>query len=248
MSDFILWGTIVNVAAVLIGTAVGLLIRRFAGSAAAKSKRFSDTSDLIFKGLGLCVLLIGITGAIETKSILCVILSVTLGGLIGGLIDIDSLFGKLGNKLERLAGGKEGSISQGFVSASLLFCVGAMTVIGSMESGISCDHTTLISKSVIDMFAAVILASTMGVGVALSAATVFVSQGSITVIAYFAGNALADTVLTDAVVCEMSAVGSLIIIGLSLNMIGITKLKVANFLPAIFLPMGIMPLLDLITK
>lgn len=124
------------------------------------------------------------------------------------------------------------SVTEGFVSASLLFCVGAMTILGSLESGISGDHSTLFLKSILDFTCSIIYASTLGYGVIFSAATVLVIQGSITLLAGWIA-----PVLTETVILEMSCVGSILIIGLALNMLGITKLKTMNYIPAIFLPL-----------
>ena len=127
--------------------------------------------------------------------------------------------------------GEKISIAEGFVSASLLFCVGAMTIVGSLQSGLQGNHEMLFNKSMLDFVAAIIFASTMGVGVMVSAAFVFVYQGAITLLAQWVA-----PILSDVVIAEMNCVGSVIIIGLALNMLGITKLKVMNYVPAIFIP------------
>ena len=137
--------------------------------------------------------------------------------------------------------GKGGNVAEGFVSASLLFCVGSMTVVGSMNSGISGDHTLLITKSVMDLISSMIFASTMGVGVLFSALFVLVYQGSITLIAAGVGQFLSGDVVT----C-MTTVGSLLIIALGLNLLGVTKLKIMNYLPAMLLPIGLIPLWDFV--
>ncbi len=260
MQDHILFGTILNVVTVIVGSLVGLGVRRLglAKKLGGKSKRFSDA---VFSGLGLCVILIGIGGAvggsvnsqiisafpqgsvefseIYTERTLIIILSMVIGVVLGELVDIDRRLTSLGNKLETAMKGKGGNISQGFVSASLLFCVGSMTVVGSMNSGISGDHTLLITKSVMDLISSVIFASTMGVGVLFSALFVLVYQGAITLLSACIGPFLSGDVIT----C-MTAVGSLLIIALGLNILGVTKLKIMNFLPAMFLPIGLIPLWD----
>ena len=161
--------------------------------------------------------------------------SIVLGALIGSLLDIDKRLNSLGElaerKLNKGSGGKT-SVAEGFVSASLLFCVGAMSIVGALQSGLSGSHEMLYTKSLLDFVSAIIFASTLGAGVLFSALFVLVYQGSITLLA-----AWVAPLLSDAAVAEMTCVGSVIIIGLGLNMIGVSKLKVMNFVPAIFLPM-----------
>lgn len=219
-----MFGVIVNTVAVIVGALVGLLLKR------GIPDRVGDT---IMKGLSLCVLMIGVQGIMKGENTLITILSMVLGGLIGELLGIDELLKRLGNFAEKRFGGKSGgvSIAEGFVSASLLFVVGAMAVVGSLQSGLSGDHTTLYAKSMLDFVSSLIFSSSLGVGVMLASAAVFVYQGTLTL---FAG--LLAPMLGDAAIAEMTAAGSLIIIGLGFNMLGITKIKVANYLPAIFLP------------
>lgn len=264
MQDFVLFGTLFNVFTVLLGSLIGLGARKLGLSKKMgdKGKRFSDA---VFHGLGLCVILIGIGGAIQgavnsqiisafpegsvefsaiyTERTLVIIISMVLGVLLGELVDIDKRINSLGDKIEGLMKGKGGNVSQGFVSASLLFCVGSMTIVGSLNSGISGDHSLLITKSIMDLISSIIFASTMGVGVMFSAVFVLVYQGAITLIAAWAGPFLSGDVIT----C-MTAVGSLLIIALGLNILGTTKIKIMNYLPAMFFPIGIIPLWDLIAS
>ncbi len=264
MQDFILFGTLLNVVTVIVGSLIGLGVRRLglAKKLGGKGKRYSDA---VFTALGLCVILIGIGGAISgsvngqiisafpegsvefseifTERTLIIILSMVVGVIIGEFIDLDRRLDSLGGKLEVLMKGRGGNVSQGFVSASLLFCVGSMTVVGSMNSGISGDHTLLVTKSVMDLISSMIFASTMGIGVLFSAAFVLVYQGAITLLAAAVGPFLSGDVIT----C-MTSVGSLLIIALGFNILGITKLKIMNFLPAMFLPIGLIPLWDYIAS
>jgi len=168
---------------------------------------------------------------VQTQNILIVILSIVLGAVIGHLCDLDRLVNRLGDWIEAKTKGKFGNVADGFVNASLLFCVGAMMVVGALNSGLSGDHTMQYTKSMLDMTSAVIFASSMGFGVLLSAIPVLILQGGITLLAVWI-----EPLLTERAIAEMTAVGSLLIIGLSFNMMGITKLKVMNYLPAIFLP------------
>ena len=225
-------GTLINVATVLLGTAIGLLQRK------GIPERMRDT---VMQGQGLCVVLIGLTGAFQTTSAIGVIICMVVGSLLGAWIDIERRLGDLGASIEnRVSGSKaDGSLAKGFVSASLLFCVGSMAIVGSLEDGLSGDATTLIAKSVLDGVSAIFFASSMGVGVGLSAVAVLLYQGAITLMASWVG-----PFLSDAVINEMSAVGGLLIAGIGLNMIYDQKrIPVGNMLPAIFMPILYVPYL-----
>ena len=164
-----------------------------------------------------------------------------IGAVIGELCNLDKGVHKLGDALESLTKGRFGNVTQGFVTASLLFCVGAMAVVGSLNSGLIGDHTTQYTKGLIDMISAFVFSTTLGIGVMFSAVFVFLFQGSITLLAVWIAPFLsADTIL------EMTAVGSLLIIGLSLNMLGITKFKVMNYVPAIFVAIPLCLLFNLL--
>lgn len=218
-------GTIVNTVAVIAGAAVGMLVKK------GLSDKMADT---LMKGLGLCTLFLGISGSLKGENSLILIVSMVVGTFIGEGIDLEEKLNRLGNWLEtkfKSKDGKKVSISEGFVTASLLFCVGAMAIVGSLQSGLTGNHEMLFNKSVLDCVAAVIFASSLGIGVMFAAAFVFVYQGSITILAQWI-----TPYLTDEVIGEMTCVGSVIIIGLALNMLGITKLKVMNYVPAIFIP------------
>ena len=231
-ASFSLWGTIVNTLGIALGAVVGVLIKNFSSSKKEDKKGvFSELPDAIMKGVALCVLLIGVTGAIKTENIMIVIVSMVIGVILGTLMRLDSGITALGGFIEKKTGGKLGSITQGFVTASLLFCVGAMAIVGSLSSGLSLEHETLYAKSLLDMISAIIFATTLGWGVVFSSLLVFVYQGAITLAASFLAPVLSTSAIT-----EMTAVGSLLIIALSLNMLGLTKFKVMNYVPAIFIP------------
>lgn len=232
-------GTIVNVIAVLAGSTVGLLLNRGIPERVVKA---------VMLGIGLCTVYIGIDGCMNGSNTLVTILSIAIGAVIGELLDIDRRINQLGNWVERKFGKKkpetqekisEGerlprkgvSIAEGFVTASLLFCVGSMTIVGSLQSGLTGDHEMLFTKSLLDLISSIVFSASMGIGVMLSSIFVLVFQGSITLLAQFAA-----PFLNDAVIAEMTCVGSLLIIGLGLNLLGITKLKIMNYIPAIFLP------------
>lgn len=217
-------GTIVNSLAIIVGAIIGILLK------GGIPKRFSDT---IFNGLGLCVLFIGIQGSLQTPNPLIMIVSVVLGGILGEIIDIDKRIEGLGEwiegKFSKFKG--ESKVAEGFVTSTLIFCVGAMAIVGSLEGGIKGQYDTLFAKSALDGVSSVIFGASLGIGVLFSAVSVFLYQGSITLLAGVLGGILSQTVIT-----YMSGVGSLLIIGLALNMLDITKIKVANLLPSIFIP------------
>ena len=230
VTSFSLWGSIVNAILVIFGASIGLLVRKILGTASNTSV-LERVSDALMKGMGLCVLIIGVMGALETQNIMIVILSVMFGAIIGELCKLQRGVERLGEKLEEMSNGRFGEITQGFVAASLLFCVGSMAIVGSLNSGLLGDHTMLYTKSIIDMIAAFALASSLGFGVLLSFIFVFLYQGTITLLAVWVA-----PLLNSATIAEMTAVGSLLIIAIALNMLGVTKIKVMNYVPAIFIP------------
>ena len=219
--NFSLLGALVNCGAVIIGSLLGLLFKK------GIPEKVSDT---IMKGMALAVLWIGITGAIKGQNALVMIFSVLFGAIIGELIDLDKWVTRLGEWIQKKVGTGHGNVTQGFVTATLLFCVGAMSVLGPLESGLRNDHTTQFTKSVLDFVSSIIYTSSLGIGVIFSAFSVLLLQGGITLVAQWV-----SPILTDSVVTEMTAVGSLLIIGLALNILGVTKLKIMNYLPAVFL-------------
>jgi uncharacterized protein len=216
-------GTIVNALAIIGGSLVGFLLK---GGIPTK------INETIMKGLALCIMVIGISGAIKSQNMLVVICSIVIGSLIGEAIDIDAKLFKLGDAIENKLQGKAGRISEGFVTASLVYCVGAMAIVGSLNSGLKGDHSILFTKAIIDGISAIMFTSTLGIGVALSAISVFIYQGIITI-----GSSYIQGILSQAsIITEISAVGSILIMGLGFNMLGLTKIKVANFLPAMIVP------------
>ena len=218
-------GVLVNTLTVIVGSTIGLLFRKLIPE---------QWTDFIMKGIALCTLYIGIDGALEGTNTLVTIISIAVGALIGAALDLD-------DKLNRFASGlenrfkKEGSggstIADGFVTASLLFCIGAMTIVGSLQAGLTGDNTMLYTKATLDFISSLIFAASLGIGVLFAAAFVLVFQGAIVLVAQ-----AVSPFLTDYVVSEMTCAGSILIIALGLNILGVTNLKVMNFLPAIFLP------------
>ena len=218
-------GVFVNAGAVLIGGFIGLLVKR------GIPPRFSGA---IMNGLALCVIYIGISGALQGENAIILITSIVLGAACGTALKLDERLNALGEKLEaRFAkngeGGEKTPIAQGFVTASLLFCVGAMAIIGSINSGLTGDHTTIYIKSTLDFIASIMLAVTLGAGVIFSAAAVFAYQGALVMLAQL----LRPLLDNPSLIAEMNCAGSIIIIALALNLLGLTKIKVADYLPAI---------------
>ncbi|WP_343101417.1 DUF554 domain-containing protein [Romboutsia sp. MSSM.1001216sp_RTP31141st1_G3_RTP31141_220114] len=219
-------GTIVNSISIVLGCIIGIIV---------KGRLSEKISTTVMNGLALCVIYIGIEGAFKGENTLLTIVCIALGALLGEIIDIDKWLNKLGNYLEvKFNKDKEKeavSISEGFVSASLLFCVGAMAIVGSLQSGLSVNHETLFAKSILDGVSAIIFTSTLGIGVLFSAVSVFLYQGIITIL-----SSSLSGILSIPVINSMTAIGSLLIIGLGLNMLKVTNIKVANLLIAVFLP------------
>ena len=227
-------GTLINCIAIIAGSAVGLLLRRGMKDSIAKT---------VMQGVGLSVILIGLTGAIETGNTLLVILSMVIGGVAGSLINIDQKMNQLGawaqKKLTR-GDDENNTFAKGFVTASLVYCVGAMAVVGALDSGIRGDHSTLIAKAALDGITAIVFSSSLGIGVMLSAVPVLIYQGAIALL----GTAIAP-LLSDVVVTEMSAVGGLLIMAIGINMLLEKDIKVANLLPAILIPFLYYPIAQL---
>ena len=223
----ILTGTIVNAVGVILGGGVGLLIHRLLHKGIPQ--RFSDR---IMQGIGLATIYIALGGLLGGSNAMITILSMVSGAVLGEWLDLDSKIGRLSQKLEaKFSGSGNGNFAQGFMSATLLFCVGTMAILGSLDSGLRGDHATLYAKSVMDTISACIFASTLGAGVLFSAAAVVIYQGSITLLASLIG-----PYLTETVIAEMNVVGSLLLLGLSLDLLGIKHLKLMNYIPAMFMP------------
>jgi len=233
-----LTGTIINTATVVGGSLIGLLIKYLAGHFTLSpriSALGSRLQDTIMTGVALCVLYIGISGALKGQNALVAIISMALGGIIGESLDLDRKMQSLGDwiqkKTKRFVKG-DSSVAEGFVTASLLFCVGAMAIVGSLENGLTGNYDTLKAKAVLDGISSIVFSSSLGIGVMFSAAAIFLYQGSISLMAGF----LAPLIGSEMVQNEMTCVGSLLIAALSLNMLGITKIKVMNLVPACLLP------------
>ncbi len=214
-------GVIVNVITVILGSCIGLLFKK------GIPEKVSTAAMI---GLGACTLYIGISGSLCGENVLIVIASVVLGAISGTLLNIDGAINKLAKNVE-MKFKKEGqgiSIAEGLVTATLLFCIGSMTVTGSIQAGLTGDNSILITKATLDFVSAMMLASSLGLGVLLSSLSVLIVQGGLVLLA----GVIAPFMSTGAI-NEMTCVGSLLIIMIGTNLMGITKIKVADFLPAI---------------
>jgi len=226
----ILTGTLVNVATISAGALVGRYAGRFVPDRMRKT---------VMAGLGLTVLLIGLQLALQSRQPMIVIGSLIVGGVLGELLKIETRLESFGRWLQDRFSGA-GNIAEGFVTASLLYCVGAMAIMGSLQDGFSGKPTILYAKAALDGVASIALASTLGIGVLFSAIPVALYQGAITLAA---GSAKA--MLTDPVVLEMNAVGGLLIVAIGVDLIGIKRLPVGNMLPAVFVAVGLVWLFGL---
>lgn len=218
-------GVIVNAIAVIIGSSIGLLCKK------GIPEKYSDA---IMKGIALCTLYIGISGSLKGENTIVLIFSMVLGAAAGTALNIDGFLNSVGDRLEKRIGnsGEKNTIAQGFVTASLLFCVGAMTLVGSLTAGLTGDNEMLFTKSVLDFISSMMLSVSLGIGVMFASVFVLVFQGAIALMA-----GLLEPVLSTAAINEIICAGSLMIIALGLNMLGLTKIKVANYMPGlIFAP------------
>jgi uncharacterized membrane protein YqgA involved in biofilm formation len=213
-------GTLINAATVIVGSTLGTFLR----------SRFSDrVRQMVMWGVGLISLVIGLQMSLNRKNILIVLGSLLTGGIIGKLVRLHEGLNGLGDILQaKLTVEKDSMISKGFVTASLLFCVGSMTILGSIQDGLSGDYTLLATKSILDGFASLAIAASMGWGVLFAALTVLVYQGGLTL-----GAGLVKALLTEPMVAEMTATGGTLILAIGLNLLDLTTIRVANFLPAL---------------
>ena len=217
-----LLGVFVNTGTVVAGSLLGLLFRRGIPQ---------RVSAAVMIGLGLCTVYIGVEGALEGQNVLIVIGAIVLGSIVGPLLNIDGAIDRLGKWVEtkfRRGEGETVSVAEGFVTASLLFCVGAMTINGAIEAGVKGDDTIYFTKATLDLFSSMMLSAGLGIGVMLSAVFVLVFQGLLVLLAGVIAPAL-----TPFAVAEMTCAGSLIMIAIGTNLMGISKIKVADYLPAI---------------
>lgn len=213
-------GTIINTISIIVGSLIGISL---------KNGFIKEKSNAIMGALGLSVIIIGLQGVINYGEPLKLIVSLALGVLIGEILELDNQINRFARIIEkRFSNNEEGSFVQGFVGASILFGVGAMSIVGSIQSGLESNQTILYTKSLLDFISSIVYASTFGWGVLISAFVIFVYQGSITLLSF-----VIAPLLTDIVIADIGAVGSALVMAIGLNMLNLTKLKLANFLPSI---------------
>ena len=217
-------GVLVNTGTVLVGSLVGLLLKK------GIPERVSQG---IMVAIGLCTMYIGIDGALKGENTLVLIVSMVVGTLIGTLLDLDGKLNRLGNYVEKKMRrpGEKTSVAEGFVTACLLFCIGAMTIVGSLQAGMTGDNELIFTKATLDLISSCMLASTLGIGVTLSAVFVFVFQGALVLL----GMGLKNFIIDEAMIAEITCAGSVMIIGLGFNIVGLSKFKIINMLPAVAL-------------
>ena len=230
---------LVNTLTVLCGSLLGILLR---------NRLKESLQNAIMKALALCTALIAVSSAIKTEALLCVIVCMVIGTALGELLRIDDGIEHAGEAIKGkiLRGkGQNSRFTEGFVSACILFCIGSMTIVGSLEAGINHNYSIIYAKSALDFVSSMAFGAAMGLGVTCSAAFVLVFQGALTLLAGWIGPALSTAVVT-----EMSSVGGVILIGMAINMLSLGKerIKVANMLPAIFLPILYFPLVNWVGK
>ncbi|MEM2321283.1 MAG: DUF554 domain-containing protein [Candidatus Bathyarchaeia archaeon] len=214
-----MWGTFVNAIAVVAGSSMGLVLR---GGFPERIK------SIVFKGIGLVTLFIGFQMTLKTGNLIILFFSILIGAIIGESLDIEGRIERFGNLIKSKFGSGEDRFVEGFMTAFLVFCMGSMTIIGSIEDGLNGNPSILYAKSMLDGFASISLASVLGVGVLFSVIPLLLYQGGITVLA-----SLSKAFFTGAIINELSAAGGIILIGLGINILEIKRIKVANFLPSL---------------
>ncbi len=212
-------GTLVNAGAIVLGGALGLLLRG----------RFPERIRIVsFQGVGLCVLVIGMQMAFEMKNPLIVIIAVLLGGILGEILRLEELFERLALGLKGMIRSSNPLFTDGLISASLIFCIGAMAIVGSFDEGIRGDHSILFTKAVLDGFTSVVLATTYGVGVLFSAVPVLLYQGALTLFA-----ASCHSVFSPEIIAQLTATGGVLILGIGINILEIKQIRISSMLPAL---------------
>ncbi len=219
----ILTGTIVNTVAIIGGGLIGYKLKGIR----------EEIGKTVMHGLGLAVMLLGIIMGMKSEQFLILIASLVIGGVVGELLKIEDGLNKAGKWLEqRVSRGSEGKFAVAFVTTTLIYCVGSMAILGSLESGLQNKHEILFTKAMLDGFSAIIFASTLGIGVVFSAIPVFVYQGALTLASTVISKYI-DPLLLDLMIGEVTAVGGVLIMAIGANILGILKVRVANLLPAI---------------
>ena len=214
-------GTIINAIAIIIGGALGLLFRK------GFPERIAQTT---LKVLGLLTIVIGISMALQSQELIMVLVSLVIGAVIGEWINIEDHLERFGRWLEKKLHLTEGSPAKGFIYASLLFCVGSMAIVGSITDGLKGDHSILITKAIMDGIISIPFAANMGIGILGSAVPVLLYQGGLTLLAW-----KLQSLFTPSMIRELTSVGGVIVLGIGINILGLQKIRVGNFIPALLL-------------
>lgn len=232
----IMTGVIINVVAVSLGTAAGMTF---------KHKSVERIGERIFQTFGLFTIVIGVTGASDLSQTYLILASLIIGTILGEAVDLDKRLNGLGDFFQKkfAKDSENSSFSQGFIQASLLFCLGSMSIVGSFQSAMEKNHSVLITKSILDGVGALLLSAKLGIGVIMSTLTVLVYQGTLVL-----GAGFISPLLPEHIISVTAVVGNILLIGVGLNMLKVTNLKVANFLPSIFVPMVYQGILILLGK
>ncbi|MCX7831671.1 MAG: DUF554 domain-containing protein [Actinobacteria bacterium] len=225
-------GTLINILAVILGGTLGAMIRE------GFNQKMRTT---LLYAIGIFTLSIGFSYSFKSKNILIPLFAVLIGGIIGELIDIESALESFADNVKRILKSRDSRFSEGFIAASLLFCVGPMAILGSITDGLSGDYKILALKAVLDGFAGMALAASLGWGVVFSIITILLYQGSLTVLGFFAGN-----FVTKAMINEMTAAGGILIIGIGIMLLEIKRIRLANLLPSVFVAPLIVYLLQIL--
>jgi uncharacterized membrane protein YqgA involved in biofilm formation len=214
-------GSIINASAVIIGGLIGLIVH---------SKLPRHITQTTFQAIGLFTIVLGITMAIKTTHFLAMVISLVLGAIIGSSLDIESKITLIGEFLKKKSKSKNKNFSEGFITAFMLYCMGSLTILGSIEEGLGNPPTLLLSKSILDGFSSIALAASMGAGVIFSAIPLLIYQGSITIITSFFQQSLSEVIIT-----ELSAVGGILLVGLGIDILNIKKISILNMIPSLLI-------------
>lgn len=228
-------GVLADVLAIVIGGSLGYLAKKIIPE---------SWNDIILKGLGLVNIYVGITGSLEGKNTLVLIISLVIGAMIGEGLQIEQRFNGFSKRIERRfdARGGKSNFAQGFITASLMMCVGTMAIVGSLNAGLAGDNTLLYTKAAIDIVGALMFAASLGFGVIFAAGPVLIIEGGIVLLA-----GILSPLLSESVISEMTCAGSVLIFAMGLNLVADTKLKLLNYMPAVFLPLAVCPMMELIS-
>lgn len=215
-----MYGAMINAVLIILGTTIGMVVGKFLKE---------ELQNQLVIAMGLCVIYIGIDGMLEMSSALNMLFSMSIGTLIGNIIDLDAMIVRLGDKIQQKFSSSS-PIASGFVNASLLFCVGGMAIVGSIQDGLISDYSILLMKGIIDAVSAIVLAAKYGLGVYFSAVFVLIYEGLLSILAL-----VISPILTNECIVQLSAVGSIVLLAVGLNMLNVIKVKPMNMVPAIIL-------------